>query len=61
MKARNLTWTAPWVAVLLGCGDSPKPPATDPESIRKLEELQKKAAQGEGSTAPKKKSGRQGR
>jgi hypothetical protein len=35
-------------ALLAGCGDSKVPtPATDPESIRKLEELQKKGAQGE--------------
>jgi predicted small lipoprotein YifL len=37
------------VLVLTGCGSSsPTTPATDPESIKKLEELQKKAAQGEG-------------
>ena len=35
-------------AVLTGCGSSPTTPATDPESIKKLEELQKKAVQGEG-------------
>lgn len=37
------------VAVACGCGD-PKPPAvpTDPESVKKLEALQKQAAGGEG-------------
>lgn len=37
------------LAAPAGCGDSSsaKPPATDPESIRQLEELQKQASQGE--------------
>lgn len=40
-------------AVLTGCGSSPTTPASDPESIKKLEELQKKAAQGEGEKGKK--------
>jgi hypothetical protein len=35
-------------AFLVGCGDSaPQAPATDPESVKKLEELQKKGRSGE--------------
>jgi hypothetical protein len=38
----------PAFALLLGCGQSkPTPVATDPESIKRLEEEQKKAARGE--------------
>lgn len=40
-------------AVLTGCGSSPTTPATDPDSIKKLEEMQKKAAQGEGGGGEK--------
>jgi hypothetical protein len=37
------------LAALAGCSDSSsaKPPATDPESIKQLEDLQKQASQGE--------------
>jgi ABC-type glycerol-3-phosphate transport system substrate-binding protein len=43
------------VLVLTGCGSSsPTTPATDAESIKKLEELQKNAAQGEGGAKGKK-------
>lgn len=43
------TLAALLVATLLaGCGSSPTTPATDPESIKRLEELQKQAVQGEG-------------
>jgi hypothetical protein len=58
MKARIASWAAPVVVFVLGCGETAKPPATDPESLRKLEELQKNAAQGEKSANPKKKAGR---
>ena len=34
-------------ALLAGCDSKPAAPATDPDSIRKLEEAQKQAAQGE--------------
>jgi hypothetical protein len=38
------------VAALAGCGDSkPAPVPTDPDSVKKLEELQKQASQGEGN------------
>ena len=33
--------------LLAGCGDSKPTPATDPDSVRKLEELQKKGGQKE--------------
>ena len=32
---------------LTGCDSKPATPATDPESIKKLEELQKQGGQGE--------------
>ena len=35
-------------AVAAGCGDpKPAPPPTDPDSVKQLEELQKRASQGE--------------
>ncbi|MCE9563589.1 MAG: hypothetical protein K8U57_16225 [Planctomycetes bacterium] len=36
------------LAVLAGCGDStPTPVPTDPDSVKKLEELQKQGGKGE--------------
>ena len=55
---RTFTCAATLVAVALiltGCGQSsPTTPATDPESIKKLEELQKNASRGEGGKEGKK-------
>ena len=51
--SRLMTRLARVLAVLLastllaGCGDSKPTPATDPDSVRKLEELQKKGGQKE--------------
>jgi hypothetical protein len=36
------------IAVLVGCGDTaPTPVPTDPDSVKKLEELQKQGGRGE--------------
>lgn len=48
-----MTHSARLLAVLIaavalaGCDSKPTTPATDPESIKKLEELQKQGGQGE--------------
>lgn len=49
MPRRVLVLAALAAAVALtGCGDSkPTLPATDPESVKKLEQLQKQGSQGE--------------
>ena len=39
---------------LAGCDSKPTAPATDPDSIKKLEELQKQGRQGEGGAKQKK-------
>ncbi|MBM3980466.1 MAG: entry exclusion lipoprotein TrbK [Planctomycetes bacterium] len=39
--------TAAVALALAGCDSKPATPATDPESIKKLEELQKQSSQGE--------------
>jgi starvation-inducible outer membrane lipoprotein len=39
--------TATLTLALAGCDSKPSTPATDPESIKKLEELQRQNSQGE--------------
>ena len=57
MKAQVKPLVFSIVAFLMGCGESAKPPATDPESLKKLEELQKQAAKGEGGATKGKMKG----